>query len=152
MAKSRTRRQGTRVGAPTVRFRVDFGRDAPVGPGKIALLEEIERGGSLSQAARALNMSYRRAWQLLESLNGSFAQPVATTAKGGRGGGGAVVTPFGRQLMRAYRRLDAEIQRRAARAFRPLLREAPRAPAPARTARASRAGRRGAPVLLLKDR
>jgi molybdate transport system regulatory protein len=152
MAKSRTRRQGTRVGAPTVRFRVDFGRDASVGPGKIALLEEIERGGSLSQAARTLNMSYRRAWQLLESLNGSFAQPVATTAKGGRGGGGAVVTPFGRQLMRAYRRLDAEIQLRAARAIRPLLREAPRARAPARTSGASRARPRGAPVLRLKDR
>ena len=149
MAKLKTRRQGARVGAPTVRFRVDFGRDASVGPGKIALLEEIERGGSLSQAARTLNMSYRRAWQLLESLNGSFAEPVATTARGGRGGGGAVVTPFGRQLMRAYRGLDAEIQLCAERAFRPLLQETPRTPAPVRVVRART---RGAPRLRLKDR
>lgn len=114
----------------------------------MALLEAIERSGSLSQAARALKMSYRRAWQLLESLNGSFPKAVATTTKGGRGGGGAVVTPFGRQLMRAYRRLDEEIQARAARAFRPLLASGKtRAPSPARRARA-----RAAPVLRLKDR
>ena len=147
MAKSKTRRQGTRVGAPTVRFRVDFGRDASVGPGKIALLEEIERGGSLSQAARTLNMSYRRAWQLLESLNGSFAKAVVITAKGGRGGGGAILTPFGRELVRAYHGLDAQIQASAARAFRRLLREPRRAAAPARGARAG-----AAPVLRLKDR
>ena len=147
MAQSRTVKQGARAGAPAVRFRVDFARHAAVGPGKIALLEEIERGGSLSQAARALNMSYRRAWQLLESLNGSFAKPVATTVTGGRGGGGAQLTPFGRRLVRTYRALDAEIQARAARAFRPLLRKAPRAAAPARATRA-----RAAPVLRLKDR
>lgn len=147
MAESRTGKRRARAGAPAVRFRVDFGRHAAVGPGKIALLEEIDRGGSLSQAGRALKMSYRRAWQLLESLNGSFAEPVATTAKGGKGGGGAKLTPFGRQLVRAYRGLDADIQARAARAFRPLLRQAPRAAGPGRDAR-----RRAAPVLRLKDR
>jgi molybdenum-dependent DNA-binding transcriptional regulator ModE len=70
---------------PAVRFRIDFGCDAAVGPGKIALLEQIERGGSLSQAARELHMSYRRAWQLLASLNRCFLERVAVTAKGGRG-------------------------------------------------------------------
>ena len=147
MAKARKPRQRAGAGAPAVRFRVDFARGAAIGPGKIALLEEIDRVGSLSQAARALNMSYRRAWQLLESLNGSFAEAVAITAKGGRGGGGAVLTPFGRQLVRAYHGFDAEIQARAARAFRPLLREIRRAVAPARGARA-----RAARVLRLKDR
>jgi|HubBroStandDraft_1064217.scaffolds.fasta_scaffold00078_51 molybdate transport system regulatory protein len=121
---------------PDVRFRVDFGRDAAVGPGKIALLEQIARGGSLSQAGRDLHMSYRRAWQLLQSLNGSFVESVAVTARGGRGGGGATLTAFGRQLVRVYREFDAEIQARAARRFRPIARRT-RKPAGARGKRAS---------------
>ena len=102
---------------PEIRFRVDFGRAGAVGPGKIALLEHIGTGGSLSQAARELGMSYRRAWQLLGSLNGSFTEHVVLSAKGGRGGGGARLTPFGRRLIRVYRAFDAELQRRAARSF-----------------------------------
>jgi len=108
---------------PAVRFRVDFGRDRAVGPGKIALLEHIARGGSLSQAARELGMSYRRAWQLLDSLNGCFVEPVARSVRGGRGGGGATLTALGRQLIRAYREFDAEMQTRAARRFAPLVRQ-----------------------------
>ena len=125
---------------PAVRFRVDFGRDGAVGPGKIALLEHIGTEGSLSQAARELGMSYRRAWQLLESLNSSFRERVVSSAKGGRGGGGAQLTPFGRLLIRVYREFDAEMQKRAARSFRPLAGVARRAP------------RRGASVLPLKAR
>ena len=102
---------------PAVRFRIDFGRHEAVGPGKIALLEHIGTSGSLSQAARELGMSYRRAWQLLESLNGGFAKPVAATVRGGRAGGGATLTPFGRALIRVYREFDAEVQARAARRF-----------------------------------
>ncbi|HEX4389291.1 MAG TPA: LysR family transcriptional regulator [Steroidobacteraceae bacterium] len=105
---------------PAVRFRVDFGRHEAVGPGKIALLEHIAASGSLSQAARELKMSYRRAWQLLESLNGSFSERVALTSKGGRGGGGASLTPFGVQLVRRYRAFDKDVQARAARCFRDL--------------------------------
>lgn len=126
--------------APAVRFRVDFGRDGAVGPGKIALLEHIGTGGSLSQAARELGMSYRRAWQLLESLNSSFREPVVLTAKGGRGGGGARLTAFGRLLIGVYREFDAEIQKRAARSFRPV------------TGFARRASRAAAPIVRLKDR
>jgi len=63
-----------------------------VGPGKIALLEQIEHCGSLSQAARNLKVSYRRAWELLDSLNSCFLEPVVLTATGGRGGGGATLT------------------------------------------------------------
>lgn len=112
--------------APAVRFRVDFGRDEAIGPGKIDLLEHIDASGSLSQAARELGMSYRRAWQLLASLNGCFRERVATTAKGGRGGGGATITPFGRELIRAYRKFDAEVQERALRHFRTISRHAHR--------------------------
>jgi len=120
---------------PAIRFRVDFGRDEAIGPGKIALLEHIASSGSLSQAARELHMSYRRAWQLLESVNGSFRERAVLTAKGGRGGGGARLTPFGERLIRAYRDFDAEVQRRAARSFAsilPLARQGTRAAAPVR--------------------
>ncbi len=72
-----------------MRFRIDFGVDEAVGPGKIALLEHISTSGSLSQAARDLKMSYARAWKLLESLNVCFVKPVAVMSTGGRGGGGA---------------------------------------------------------------
>lgn len=119
--------------APAVRFRVDFGREGAVGPGKIALLEHIGTAGSLSQAARELGMSYRRAWQLLDSLNSCFRERVVLSAKGGRGGGGARLTPFGKLLIRVYREFDAEVQKRAARSFRAvtgLARRSPRTRAP----------------------
>jgi len=91
-----------------VRLRIDFGADNAVGPGKIALLERMRASGSLSQAARELNMSYRRAWQLLESLNAAFQEPVIVTSVGGKGGGGSTVTELGEQLIGAYRRLEQE--------------------------------------------
>jgi molybdate transport system regulatory protein len=132
--------------SPAVRFRVEFGEAGAVGPGKISLLEHIGTGGSLAQAARELGMSYRRAWQLLESLNSSFRERVALCAKGGRGGGGAHLTPFGRLLVRVYRDFDAELQRRAARSFGAIAdvtrrRPASRAPARRRPSRGRRAAR-----------
>ena len=105
---------------PAARLRIDFGHAAAVGPGKIALLEHIAASGSLAQAARELGMSYRRAWQLLGGLNGSFREPLVASARGGRGGGGATLTARGRQLVHAYRGLEAEMQVRAARYFRSL--------------------------------
>ncbi len=96
--------------ALTVRFRVDFGNRSSVGIGKIELLEGIERTGSLSQAAREMHMSYRRAWLLLEDLNTSFDHPVAHASVGGHGGGGVVLTEFGANLVASYRRLDSSLQ------------------------------------------
>jgi len=104
---------------PSIRFRIDFGPKNGVGPGKIALLEQIERCGSLSQAAGNLNMSYRRAWQLLESLNSSFVEPVALTSAGGRGRGGAKLTLLGERLAHVYRAFDVKIQARATQSFGP---------------------------------
>jgi molybdate transport system regulatory protein len=89
-----------------VRLRIDIGPDCSIGPGKIALLEQIERCGSLSQAARILKMSYRRAWLLLEDLNRTLGQPVTTASIGGAGGGGARITPFGRQVVAAFRETE----------------------------------------------
>jgi molybdate transport system regulatory protein len=103
----------------SVSFRVDFSPNCAVGPGKIALLEHIGSTGSLSEAARRLKMSYRRAWLLLEDLNTSFQQPVAQMSVGGRGGGGASLTAFGAELVAAYRSLEAQIRKRAQAAFPP---------------------------------
>jgi molybdate transport system regulatory protein len=100
----------TVAGAITVRFRVDFGGGCSVGIGKVELLEAIARSGSLSQAAREMRMSYRRAWLLLEDMNGSFDQPVAHASVGGRGGGGVVLTAFGTSVVAGYRRFESSLQ------------------------------------------
>ena len=92
-----------------VKLRIDFGEENAVGPGKIALLERMRDTGSLSQAARELEMSYRRAWQLLDSLNQSFGEPVILTSVGGKGGGGTTITPLGISLIDAYRELERDV-------------------------------------------
>lgn len=92
-----------------IRFRVDFGDQCSVGFGKIELLEAIERTGSLSQAARSIDMSYRRAWVLVDSMNAGFAEPVVRASTGGAGGGGASLTEFGRQLIDSFRELQPKL-------------------------------------------
>jgi len=109
------------MASPVVRFRIDFAEHAAVGPGKISLLEAIRNSGSLSQAARDLGMSYRRAWMLIASLNASFNKPVTRATAGGRGGGGAALTLFGAQLIESYRLLDKDISALAARRLEALL-------------------------------
>ena len=125
---------------PTVRLRVDFATLCCVGPGKITLLEAIDRTGSLSQAARDLGMSYRRGWQLLWSLNTSFRAPIVVTARGGRGGGGAQVTPFGRKLIKCYRAFEHDAQSRAAGTFKAIADKARRGARSARAAPVVRLG------------
>lgn len=86
-----------------------LGKGAPaIGPGKAELIERIGETGSISAAARAMGMSYRRAWQLVEALNRDFRQPVVTTAIGGTRGGGAQVTPFGRRVVAAFRAMEGK--------------------------------------------
>ena len=80
--------------------------DPAMGPGKARLVALIDSTGSISAAAREMGMSYRRAWQLVEALNSSFTQQVIVTAVGGRRGGGATVTAFGRELVASYRRME----------------------------------------------
>ena len=118
-----------------IKLRIDFGADNAVGPGKIALLERMRDSGSLSQAARELKMSYRRAWQLLDSLNTSFREPVVITSVGGKGGGGTQLTELGDALIAAYRDIEADAAARARHRFESLMKKA--APAAARS-RASR--------------
>jgi molybdate transport system regulatory protein len=89
-------------------LRIDLPRTGAIGPGKVRLLELIDETGSISAAGRAMAMSYRRAWLLVEELNHLFREPVATTKLGGRAGGGATLTPFGRLLVRHYRDIETE--------------------------------------------
>jgi molybdate transport system regulatory protein len=85
-----------------------------LGPGKVQLLELIDTHGSISEAARAMNMSYRRAWLLVAELNQSFRQPVTTAQTGGKGGGHAVLTEFGHEVIRLYRRIETDATAAAA--------------------------------------
>ena len=94
--------------APVLRFRIRVtdGDKIAVGPGKIALLEAIASTGSITAAAKSLDMSYRRAWLLLDELNRSLEQPAVDSAKGGLQGGGSSLTDVGRLLITLYRRIE----------------------------------------------
>ena len=98
-------------------IRIDFGPELRVGPGKIALLEQVAALGSISAGGRAMDMSYRRAWELIEELNTMFGKPVVASRSGGRKGGGATLTPLGLALIDRYR----EMERAAAAATAPHL-------------------------------
>ena len=87
---------------------------ARVGPGKVALLESVRATGSISAAARAMGMDYKRAWLLVDSLNRAFATPVVARAAGGARGGGASLSAFGEELLARYRRLEAASAKLAA--------------------------------------
>ena len=83
----------------------------------LAKVNYVQRTGSLSQAARAMGMSYRRAWLLMQSLNDSLRSPASIAVRGGRRGGGATVTPTGRALIQAYRRTEARVGRNVSARF-----------------------------------
>jgi molybdate transport system regulatory protein len=87
--------------------RIKFPAERQLGPGKIDLLEGIERTGSISAAAREMDMSYRRAWLLVDELSHLFSRPVVNRSTGGSHGGGAQLTDFGRALVAAFRRIEA---------------------------------------------
>jgi molybdate transport system regulatory protein len=83
-----------------------MGEGLILGPGKVDLIEAIDRSGSISAAARTMGMSYRRAWLLVDALNHMFNRPLVVAASGGSRGGGAQVTDFGRDVAAAYRRIE----------------------------------------------
>jgi molybdate transport system regulatory protein len=95
-------------------IRIDMAPGTRIGPGKVQLLEEIDRHGSISAAARAMGMSYRRAWELVEALNDMFTEPMVHSKSGGRRGGGAELTAFGKTLVIRYRAME-KVAMRAAR-------------------------------------
>jgi molybdate transport system regulatory protein len=89
-------------------IRIDLASGGRIGPGKIAVLEAIAETGSISGAGRALSMSYRRTWELVEDLNQSLGEPVVATSAGGSGGGGASLTAIGEALIACYRRIETD--------------------------------------------
>lgn len=111
----------------SLHLRIDFGGERSIGPGKIRLLELINETGSISAAGRALAMSYRQAWLLIDEMNHMFREPVVTAQTGGGGGGGAVVTETGNDIVRLYR----EMERRAYGASTPEIRSLARLLTPA---------------------
>ena len=96
------------MGNVRLTVRIDFGADRALGPGKIRLLEAIGKTGSISRAGRALGMSYRRAWLLIDDMNRTFRAAVVATQPGGVKGGGAALTPFGVALIENYRAIEAQ--------------------------------------------
>jgi molybdate transport system regulatory protein len=89
-------------------LRVDLGGGRAVGPGKIHLLDQTHKSGSIIQAGRDLGLSYRRAWLLINDLNNSFRFPVIEAATGGIGGGSTRLTRFGRKVIKLYQTIEAE--------------------------------------------
>ena len=84
-----------------------LGPEIAIGPGKADLLQGIVETGSIAAAGRRMGMSYKRAWYLIETMNRCFREPVVTTSKGGRAGGGARLTPIGTEALALYRRMEA---------------------------------------------
>ena len=120
-------RRGIPPSGPEIRLL--FRKAIAMGPGKAELLRLIELTGSISAAARAMDMSYRRAWMLVDTMNQCFRKPLVEATTGGQRGGGAQVTTFGNEVLRRY----IAMEKRAARsvrtdlaAFRQLLAAKPR--------------------------
>ncbi len=93
---------------PRLRIRIVFGEAEMMGPGKAELLERIARCGSIAAAGREMGMSYKRAWQLIGTLNAMFRDPLVASTRGGPGGGGAVLTAAGRHVLSLYRAVETE--------------------------------------------
>jgi len=98
--------------SPRFRIRLVFGPDEMMGPGKAELLERIQRTGSIAAAGREMGMSYKRAWQLVETLNAMFRSPLVERSRGGAKGGGAQITEIGLAVLEEYRAI--ELKARAA--------------------------------------
>lgn len=95
--------------AVLMRPRVDLGGTVVIGPGKIDLLRHVAEGQSISAAARAMGLTYKRAWLLIDTLNRGFGKPVVEAVSGGKGGGGAHLTPLGEALVARYGALEVKL-------------------------------------------
>jgi molybdate transport system regulatory protein len=89
-------------------IKADFGKGVRLGPGKVRLLEMVAETGSISAAARQMQMSYRRAWLLIDEMNEIFGVPVVETTAGGSGGGGAKITAHGKKVITVFQELQDE--------------------------------------------
>ena len=100
------------VAPPRLKLKAQIlvGDDIALGPGKVELLEWVDRAGSISAAARAMGLSYRRAWLMIDTMNRCFVSPLVSSAHGGVRGGGARLTDAGRQAIALYRGLEADLE------------------------------------------
>ena len=96
---------------PSLSIRIDIDAGRRIGPGKIALLENIDSSGSISAAGRAMEMSYKRAWDLVDEINRICGHAVVEPQAGGKNGGGAMLTPFGEKLVARYRKIERDAAR-----------------------------------------
>jgi len=94
---------------PRLWLRLDLAPGVSFGPGKAELLRSIVETGSISAAGRRIGMSYKRAWQLVDSLNRDFAAPLVSASRGGAQGGGATLTPLGAEVLAAYRAMREQV-------------------------------------------
>lgn len=94
----------------TLRLRLLFGDRLVFGPGKGELLARIGETGSIAAAGRAMGMSYKRAWALVEEMNAAFRAPLVLSVRGGAGGGGAALSEEGRAVLAAYREMLAAVE------------------------------------------
>jgi len=99
-------RERTIKSLPSLSVRIDLDPEGRIGPGKIRLLENIETCGSISAAGRAMDMSYKRAWNLVDEINRICGRAAVERQAGGKNGGGAVLTPFGVSLIARYRKIE----------------------------------------------
>jgi len=92
------------------RFRVYSGDKIVLGPGKAQILAHVAETGSLSEAARLMEMSYTRAWTLVKLMNESFNEPLIESVRGGSSGGGAMLTKTGQKVLALYQQMQSEAQ------------------------------------------
>lgn len=91
---------------PHLSLRLSLTSETLFGPGKAALLQGVSETGSIAAAGRAMGMSYKRAWYLIDTLNTSFVEPLIVSTKGGKAGGGAKLTPTGAEVLALYRHME----------------------------------------------
>ena len=95
---------------PSLSVRIDLDSEGRIGPGKIQLLENIQSCGSISAAGRAMDMSYKRAWDLVDEINRICGRDAVERQAGGKNGGGAILTPFGLSLIARYRKIERSVE------------------------------------------
>ena len=81
---------------------IEYDNHVLLGEGRVQLLKAIDETGSLSKAAKSLNLSYKKAWNLIDSVNKSAKKPVTIKSTGGKGGGGAELTEYGKSLIQVF--------------------------------------------------
>jgi molybdate transport system regulatory protein len=105
------------------RLRVMWGKEIALGPGKVELLKHIQSSGSILRAAKAMNMSYMRAWKLLKMMENCFKRPLVKRSRGGKGGGNAQLTPTGEKALGLYERMENECLNATCKSWETLVRE-----------------------------